>query len=151
MSRYLLGPQCLLRMANQDEQAMKWLASVKPSECIVSDLAIAIAKAAVAAQLHELRERTEWFSLLDALYANLRAEGASMLTSVDDKVLARFVEWRNFKPLDFQESEATAPRPLAQDLRLLIATADLLMVTYTESDNLYLKQAAARGVAVHAL
>lgn len=149
MSRYLLGPQCLLRMANQDEQAMKWLASVKPSECIVSDLAIAIAKAAVAAQLHELRERTEWFSLLDALYANLRAEGASMLTSVDDKVLERFVEWRNFEPLDFQGSEVTAP--LAQDLRLLIATADLLMVTYTESDNLYLKQAAARGVTVHAL
>jgi hypothetical protein len=149
MSRYLLGPQCLLRMANQDEQVMQWLASIKPSECIVSDLAIAIAKAAVTAQFHEQRERTEWFSLLDALYANLRAEGASMLVSVDDKVLERYVEWRNFNPLDFQGPEAAAP--LAQDLRLLIATADLLKATYTESANLYLQQAAARGVAVHAL
>ena len=40
---------------------------------------------------------------------------------------------------------------LAQDLRLLIATADLLKVCYTEPANLYLTQAAARGVTVHAL
>lgn len=87
--------------------------------------------------------------LLDALYANLRAEGASMLTSVDNKVLERFIEWRNFAPLDSQGPQGTAP--LAQDLRLLIATADLLKVCYTEPANLYLTQAAARGVAVHAL
>lgn len=149
MSRYLLGPQCLLHMANQDERVLHWLDSVRASECIVSDLAIAIAKAAVTAQFHDQRERMEWFSLLDALYANLRTDGASMLTSVDDKVLERFVEWRNFKPLDVQGPESTMP--LAQDLRLLIATADLLKVIYTELDNLYLKQAAARGVAVHAL
>lgn len=68
---------------------------------------------------------------------------------IDDKVLERFVEWRNFKPLGFQAAEGTMP--LAQDLRLLIATADLLKVTYTESGNLYLKQVATRGVAVLAL
>ena len=35
---------------------------------------------------------------------------------------------------------------LAQDLRLLIATADLLKVCYTEPANLYLTQAAARAL-----
>lgn len=149
MSRYLLGPRCLLWMANQEPKAMKWFATIKPSECIVSDLSMAIAKAAVAEKIHDLRERNEWFSLLDALYANLRAEEASMLTSVDDKVLERFIEWRNFTPLDYQGPEG--PTPLAQDVRLLIATVDLLKVSYTEPGNLYLTQAAARGVAVHAL
>lgn len=149
MSRYLLGPRSLLWMANQEPRAMQWLGTIKPAECIVSDLSMAIAKAAVAEKIHELRERNEWFSLLDALYANLRAEGASMLTTVDDKVLERFIEWRNFAPLESQGSEG--PAPLAQDLRLLIATADLLKVCYTEPDNLYMKQAAARGVAVQAL
>lgn len=149
MSRYLLGPRCLLWMANQEPRALEWLATIKPSECIVSDLSMAIAKAAVAEKIHDLRERTEWFSLLDALYANLRAEGSSMLTSVDDKVLERFIEWRNFAPLDHQG--AKGPVPLAQDLRLLIATADLLKVRYTEPDDLYLTQTAARGVLVHAL
>ena len=128
---------------------MQWLATIKPKECIVSDLSMSIAKAAVAEEIHELRERNEWFSLLDALYANLRAEGASMLTSVDDKVLERFIEWRNFAPLDSEGPRGKAP--LAQDLRLLIATADLLKVSYTEPGNLYVTQAAARGVAVHAL
>ena len=33
----------------------------------------------------------------------------------------------------------------------ILATADLLKVCYTEPANLYLTQAAARGVAVHAL
>lgn len=149
MSRYLLGPQCLLRMANQDAAAMDWLASVKPAECIISDLAMAIAKAAVTASFQDQRDRTEWLSLLEALYANLRAEGASLLTSVDDKVLERYVEWRNFTPLDFQGP--TGAMPLAQDLRMLIATADLLKVTYTESANPYLQQAEARGVAVQAI
>jgi hypothetical protein len=149
MSRYLLGPRCLLWMANQEPRAIQWLATIKPAECIVSDLSMAIAKAAVADKIHDLRERNEWFSLLDALYANLRAEGASMVTSIDDKVLERFVEWRNFAPLDYQGAEGTTP--LAQDVRLLIATADLLKINYTEPDNLYLRQANARGVAVHAL
>lgn len=149
MSRYLLGPRCLLWMANQEPRALQWFATIKPAECIVSDLSMAIAKAAVADQLHDLRDRNEWFSLLDALYANLRADGASMLTSVDGKVLERFIEWRNFTPLDNQGSQGTTP--LAQDVRLLIATADLLKVCYTDPDNLYLKQVAARGVAVHAL
>jgi len=128
---------------------MAWLATIKPTECIVSDLSMAIAKAAVAEKIHDLRERNEWLSLLDALYANLRAEGAPMLTSVDDKVLERFIEWRNFAPL--QHQGAAGPTPLAQDLRLLIATADLLKVSYTEPDDLYLTQAADRGVAVQAL
>jgi hypothetical protein len=128
---------------------MQWLGTIKPAECIVSDLSMAIAKAAVAEKIHDLRERNEWFSLLDALYANMRAASASMLTNVDDKVLERFIEWRNFAPLESQGPKG--PAPLAQDLRLLIAAADLLKVCYTEPDNLYLKQVAARGVAVHAL
>ncbi|WP_353177210.1 hypothetical protein [Delftia acidovorans] len=149
MSRYLLGPRCLLWMANQEPATLQWFSTIRPLDCIVSDLSMAIAKAAVAEAFHDLRDRNEWFSLLDALYANLRAEGASMLTSVDNKVLERFIEWRNVAPLDSQGPRGTAP--LAQDLRLLIATADLLKVCYTEPANLYLTQAAARGVAVHAL
>jgi hypothetical protein len=148
MSQYLLGPRCLLWMANQEPPAMRWLATVKPAQCIVSDLSLAIAKAAVAEQIHDLRERNEWFALLDAPCAQLRAAGAFMLTAADDKVLARFTEWRNFAPLDTQGPQGLAP--LAQDLRLLIATADLLKVCYTELANLYLQQAAARGVAVQA-
>ena len=149
MSQYLLGARCLLWMANQDPSAMQWLATVKPSECILSDLSMAIAKAAVADKFQDLRERTGWFSLLDALYANLRAAGASMLTSVDDKVLERYIEWRSFAPLEHRS--AAGPVPLAQDIRLLIATADLLKATYVDPDDLYLTQAAARGVSVKAL
>ena len=149
MSRYLLGPRCLLWMANQEPRALQWLDTIKPAECIVSNLSMAIAKAAVAEKIHDLRERNEWFSLLDALYANMRADGASMLTNIDDKVLERFIEWRNFAPLESRGAEGAAP--LATDLRLLIAAADLLKVCYTEPDNLYLTQAAARGVTVHAL
>lgn len=149
MSQYLLGARCLLWMANQDPLAMKWFTTIKPADCIVSDLSMAIAKAAVADTLQDLRERTAWFSLLDALYANLRAAGASMLPSIDDKVLERYIEWRSFAPLEHMS--ATGPVPLAQDIRLLIATADLRKATYVEPDDLYLKQAAARGVSVKGL
>lgn len=149
MSRYLLGPRCLLRLANQDAKVLAWFEKIDPAECIVSDLSMAIAKAAVTEKHTDQRDRTEWFGLLDALYANLRAEGATMLTAIDDKVLERYVEWRNFAPL--HHKSAKGPVPLAQDLRMLIAAADLLKATYTEMDDAYLKQAGARGVAVHAL
>lgn len=51
MSRYLLGPRCLLWMANQEPRPRQWFVSIKPSECFVSDLLMAIAKAAVAEKI----------------------------------------------------------------------------------------------------
>ncbi len=48
MSRYLLGPRCLLWMANQEPATLEWFSTIRPLDCIVSDLSMAIAKAAVA-------------------------------------------------------------------------------------------------------
>ncbi len=46
MSRYLFGPRCLLWRANQESSATQRFGTIKPAECIVSDLSMAIAKAA---------------------------------------------------------------------------------------------------------
>ena len=47
MSRYLLGPRCLLWMANQEPATLQWFSTIRPLDCIVSDLSMAIAKAAI--------------------------------------------------------------------------------------------------------
>ena len=44
MSRYLLGPRCLLWMANQEPATLEWFSTIRPLDCIVSDLSMAIAK-----------------------------------------------------------------------------------------------------------
>jgi hypothetical protein len=151
MSRYLFGPAVLLAMANKATNVVAWMSTNKvlPKDCILSDLAFAIAKATVADQAKDMRELTEWFKLLDALYVRLQAEGASVYNNVDEKVLVRYVQWRNLKPLDHQTGAGVIP--LAQDLRLLIATADVHLDTYTELASPYLDQAAERGVLVCAI
>ncbi|MDB5912696.1 MAG: hypothetical protein JWP22_1371 [Ramlibacter sp.] len=151
MSRYLFGPAVLLAMANKAPNVIAWISANKvvAKDCILSDLAFAIAKATVAEQAQDIREHDAWIKLLDALYARLQADGASVYNNIDEKVLTRYAQWRNLKPLEYQT--ATGPIPLAQDLRLLIATADVHLDTYTELASPYLQQAAQRGVSVCAI
>jgi hypothetical protein len=82
---------------------------VQSEECILSHLTFAMAKDTVAEQARDAREHDTWIKTLDAVYARMEPDGASIYDSIDSKALERYVQWRNLKPLMANTAKGLEP------------------------------------------
>lgn len=148
-NRYLLGPQLLLGLCAKDGRAVQWAASVQESECVLSRLAIAIARSVINGGARTEVQRQDWHQALNATVSRMEGGGAT-LVDLNETVLDRFHEYRTHAPLDYKTPRGSAP--LAQDVRLLITTAAVMDLVYTEYADLYMQQLqAGTNVRVQAL
>jgi len=147
--RYLLGPQLLLGLCGKVPKAVQWSASVQESECVLSRLAIAIARSVINSGATSEVQRQDWHQALAATVSRMEAGGAT-LVDLNETVLERFHEYRTHAPLDYKTPRGSAP--LAQDVRLLITTAAVMDLVYTEYADLYMQQLqSGTNVRVQAL
>lgn len=136
-NRYLLGPQLLLGLCGKQARAVQWAAGVQEAECVLSRLAIAIARSVINSGARSEVQRQDWHQALAATVSRMEAGGAT-LVDLNETVLERFHEYRTHAPLDFKTPKGRAP--LAQDVRLLITTAAVMDLVYAEYDDLYMEQ-----------
>ena len=136
-NRYLLGPQLLLGLCGKQARAVQWAAGVQEAECVLSRLAIAIARSVINSGARSEVQRQDWHQALAATVSRMEAGGAT-LVDLNETVLERFHEYRTHAPLDFRTPRGSAP--LAQDVRLLITTAAVMDLVYAEYTDLYMQQ-----------
>lgn len=135
--RYLLGPQLLIGLCGKEARAVQWSASVQESECVLSRLAIAIVRSVINSGASSEVQRQDWHQALSATVSRMEAGGAT-LVDLNETILDRFHEYRTHAPLDYKTPRGSAP--LAQDVRLLITTAAVMDLVYTEYADLYMQQ-----------
>lgn len=135
--RYLLGPNLLIQICLKEQRAVAWMESVTEPDCVLSRLAIAIVRSVVNAQAGTEAKRQEWHQALNATISRMEANGTS-LVDVNETILEKYPVYRLHEPLQF--SSADGPQTVAQDVRLLIATADVMDLVYTDYDDLYMQQ-----------
>lgn len=144
-ARYLIGPELLMGICLKMPTAMAWADDAPPQRCFISSLAIALLQAVIDKDSKDAAQQEEWHRALDRIKGIYSVEGGSIV-EVTAEVVARWRFWRDREPLQFQAGDSL--ERVDQDVRLLLATADALALTYVEFDSPYLHQAKARGLAV---
>ncbi len=135
--RFLLGPKLLIGLCGKDQKAVQWAESVQESDCVLSRLAIAIVRSVINNGSTSEVQRQSWHQALNATVALMVSKGAT-LVDVNETILEKFHVYRLHEPLEFTTPEGR--RPVAQDVRLLITTADVMDLVYTEYADAYLDQ-----------
>ena len=107
-NRYLLGPQLLLGLCGKQARAVQWAAGVQEAECVLSRLAIAIARSVINSGARSEVRRQDWHQALAATVSRMEAGGAT-LVDLNETVLERFHEYRTHAPLDFKTPTGRAP------------------------------------------
>ncbi len=127
---------------------MAWAKTVGDGNCILGLLVIAIVRSVINGQAKDEINRDEWHKSLDAVVARMVAAGAETV-DLNETILQKYHLYRLHSPLEHGSS--AGPVILAQDMRLLITTAAVMDLVYTEFDDIYMQQMAAMGLKVHAL
>ena len=135
--RYLLGPQLLIGLCGKQDKAVQWSATVQECDCVLSRLAIAIVRSVINTGSTSEVQRQDWHQALNATVSRMEAGGAT-LVDLNETILERFHEYRTHAPLDYKTPRGHAP--LAQDMRLLVTTAAVMDLVYTEYADLYMRQ-----------
>lgn len=143
--RWLLGPELMLGLCSQDTAALAWAEDKPLRRCVVSRLGIALLQALIDADAEDQAHRDDWHGALDSFVANLVQEGGAVV-DVTEAVLKRWRRWRH-APLQFQDPDGNL-QPIDQDLRLLLATAESLGLTFADFDAAYIEPARQRGLKV---
>ncbi len=147
--RYLLGVKLLIGLCGKEQKAVQWAASVQDRDCVLSRLAIAMVRSVINSGSASEAERLSWHQALAATVARMVSKGAT-LVDVNETILEQFHVYRLHQPLEFTTRKGL--EPVAQDVRLLITTADVMNLVYTEYNDVYLAQLqAATTVRVEAL
>ena len=136
-ARHLLGPNLLIQICLKEAEAVKWMQSVKEPDCVLSRLTIAIVRSIINAQTDTQAKRLEWHQALNATIARMEANGAT-LVDLNETVLGKFHVYRLHEPLQFHG--AAGLESVGQDVRLLIATADVMDLVFTDYDDDYMAQ-----------
>ena len=147
-SRHLIGPNLLIELCLQTPRAMAWATTVGDAHCVLSRLGIAIAKSVINEKAKDEISREEWHKSLDAVVARMMAAGAETVDH-NETILDKYHLYRLHSPL--QSNSSAGPVRLDQDVRLLITTAVVMDLVYTDVTDLYLQQMAALGLKVQAL
>lgn len=137
VERYLLGPKLLIGLCTKDRKAMQWAESVQEADCVLSRLTISIVRSVINSQADTEADRQNWHQVLDATVSRMEAGGASFV-DINETILEKFTVYRLHQPLEFLTQDG--PEPVGHDIRLLVATADVMALVYTEYDELYLDQ-----------
>jgi len=136
--RYLLGPNLLIGLCGKEGKAVTWAMTVKDADCVLSRLTIAIVRSVINSGAATELQRKSWHHALDATVSRMETGGAT-LVDLNETILDKFHEYRTYAPLD-----CTIPNkgvvPVAQDVRLLITTADVMDLVFTEYDDVYMGQ-----------
>ncbi|TAL92555.1 MAG: hypothetical protein EPN69_08345 [Rhodanobacter sp.] len=135
--RFLLGPKLLIGLLGKEDKAVQWAVSVQEADCVLSRLAIAIVRSVINNGATSEAHRQAWQQALNATVSRMEAGGAT-LVDVNETILEKFHVYRLHQPLDFTTPEGLIP--VAQDIRLLITTADVMDLVYTEYGDVYLNQ-----------
>lgn len=143
--RHLIGPMLLIELCTQSTRAMAWAQTVGDANCVLSSLAIAMVRSVISAQAKDEISREDWYRSLEAVIARMRAAGAETV-DVNETILARYHLYRLHSPL--QSNSASGPVDLAQDIRLLITTAAVMELVYTDINDIYLQQMQGLGLKV---
>lgn len=136
--RYLLGPKLLLGLCSKDLKAITWAQNVKDADCVLSRLTIAIVRSVINSGATTELARKSWHHTLDATVSRMESSGAT-LVDLNEIILDKFHEYRTYAPLD-----CTLPNdevvPVAQDVRMLITTAAVMDLVFSEYDDIYMSQ-----------
>ncbi|WP_305806976.1 hypothetical protein [Stenotrophomonas sp. YIM B06876] len=147
-SRHLIGPNLLIELCLQTARAMAWAKTVGDAHCVLSRLAVAIVRSVINKNAKDEISREEWHKSLDAVVARMVAAGAETV-DLNETILEKYHLYRLHEPL--QSQSGGTPEILGQDVRLLVATAAVMDLVYTDISDLYLQQMAALGLKVQAL
>lgn len=146
--RHLIGPNLLIELCLQTPRAMAWAATVEDAHCVLSHLAIAIVRSVINAQAKDEVSRDAWHQSLDAVVARMVVAGAETV-DLNATILEKYPLYRLHASL--QSQSRVGPVRLAQDVRLLITTAAVMDLIYTDVNDLYFEQMATMGLKVKAL
>jgi|GEM_PF-1419422 len=150
--RRLIGPGLLLAICQKEDWAVAWGDKTPANRCIISSLAVAIAKSVVMQQAGGAAQ-AKWISQIDRTISTLEADGVKII-GVSDVTIERFITWRSEPNLMHTEVNADQSQeqwPIGQDTRLLIATADAMGLVFCEIDYAYMKVLEKLGIAVERL
>ena len=147
-TRYLLGPDLLLGLCLQRTHAIQWADRVSAQDCFISNLSVALVQSVIDTDADDADHRDEWLRALERLKSRYVVEGGTLI-DVTAHALDRWRDGRTRSPLQFETDEGLAE--VEQDVRLLLASADALGLTYVEYEARYLHQAASRGLAVEVI
>jgi len=104
---------------------------------VLSRLTIAIVRSVINSGATTELQRQDWHHALNATVSRMEAGGAT-LVDLNETILEKFHEYRTHVPLD-----CTTPKgnePVAQDVRLLITTAAVMDLVFTEYADVYMTQ-----------
>lgn len=147
-ARHLIGPAVLLGLCSKDLRAVDWAETVQEADCVLSRLAVAIARSVIDGAESEL-ERQSWQRALDTTVARMEAGGA-ILVDLNETILDKFHLYRTCGPLEFTTRNGVESLP--QDVRLLITTAAVMDLVYTDYADRFMEQLpSVTGVKVCSL
>lgn len=144
-TRYLLGPELLLGLCAHRPHALAWADQVAAQHCFISNLAIALVQSVIDVGETDAEKRDDWLKAVDQVKSRYVAEGGNVIDVTSD-VLVKWRHWRLRSPLQFQGDDGL--EDVEQDVRLLLASAQALALTFVEYDSPYLHQAKDRQLAV---
>lgn len=150
--RRLIGPGLLLAICQKEDWAVAWGDKTPSDRCIISSLAVAIAKSVVMKQASGAAQK-KWILQIDRTISTLEAEGVKVI-GVSDDTIERFITWRSEPNLTHTVVNADQSQeqwPIGQDTRLLIATADSMDLAFCEIDDTYMQVLEGIGIAVERL
>lgn len=113
--------------------------------CFISNLAIALVQSVIDVGETDAEKRDDWLKAVDQVKSRYVAEGGNVIDVTSD-VLVKWRHWRLRSPLQFQGDDGL--EDVEQDVRLLLASAQALALTFVEYDSPYLHQAKDRQLAV---
>lgn len=145
-NRYLLGPGLLMGLCQKAPHATSWGDSVPQRDCCVSELSLALVRSLIDTGARTKRSEERWHTALNQLVSKILLEGG-VAVEVTKDILDKWRHWRLQSPLEFVDPQGQREE-VEQDVRLLLATADALNLTYVDYASPYLGQAAEQGLKV---
>lgn len=150
--RRLIGPGLLLAICQKEDWAVQWGDNTPLGRCIISTLAVSIAKSVVMQQAIGAVQH-KWILQIDRTISTLAADGVEVI-GVSNDTIVRFIPWRSEPDLmhtAINADESQEQWPIGHDTRLLIATADAMGLVFCEIDDTYMRVIETRGIAVERL
>jgi hypothetical protein len=138
--RYLVGPRLLIGLCGKETKAIAWATTIQEADCVLSRLTIAIVRSVINNGATTELQRQDWHQALNATVSRMEAGGAT-LVDLNETILEKFHEYRTHEPLDYTTPNGV--EPVAQDVRLLITTAAVMDLVFTEYHDVYMDQLQA--------
>lgn len=145
--RYLLGPGLLAALCSKAPcpAALDWAERIDVHSCGISTLVGSMIQSVIDREATDSLAAEQWGRALEALLANMRLEGLSVL-DIDAAVATKWRHWRLLDGLACGQDDKV--EIVDQDIRIMLATADALGLTYVDFRAPYLEVASDRGLKV---